>query len=314
MLVFICGYVASGHLWYSSAQGWLAILGYFLVAILDQRMLVGNMSLLKFFTLTFFLVSMNLIGMALAYTLERSNRLAFLQWLVIDRQHRESDRLLLNILPASVAERLKRREMVADHFDQVGFLFADIQGFTPYSADKRPAEVVEMLNEIFSAFDGLTEKYGLEKIKTIGDAYMAVSGLPSARPDHLEALANMALEMQAIMEKLRARGSVDFQLRIGVHAGPVVAGIIGLKKFSYDLWGDTVNVASRMESFGVPGEIQVTKEVYELLKPRYLLEKRGRVQIKGKGEMLVYLLKRCKEIQQAEALNMDVVYVPENAG
>ncbi|HEY6072948.1 MAG TPA: adenylate/guanylate cyclase domain-containing protein, partial [Anaerolineales bacterium] len=153
MLVLICGYVASGHLWYGTAQGWLACLGYVLVGIFDQRMLVGRQDLLKFFTLNFFLVGMNLVGMVLGYALERTNRLAFLQRLIIHGQHLETDRLLLNVLPVSVAERLKRGESVADHFDQVGILFADLQGFTPYSADKRPAEVVEVLNSIFSSFD-----------------------------------------------------------------------------------------------------------------------------------------------------------------
>ena len=298
MLVLVCGYVASGHLWYATAQGWLAIAGYLIVGIFDQRMLVGNMSLLKFFTLNFFLVGMNLVGMMLGYALERTNRLAFLQRLVIERQRQETDRLLLNVLPASIAERLKRGESVADHFEQVGILFADIQGFTPYSADKPPAEVVKILNQLFSAFDSLTEKYGLEKIKTIGDAYMVVSGLPSPRADHLAALANMALEMQAVMEDFRCGDFCDLHLRIGLHAGPVVAGIIGYKKFSYDLWGDTVNVASRMESAGIPREIQVTAEVYRLLKDRSSFQKRGRVQVKGTGEMLVYLLKRCRNLKE----------------
>jgi hypothetical protein len=134
MLAFICGYVASGHLWYAATQGWLAIIGYILVGIFDQRMLAGPSTLLKFFTLNFFLVRLNLIGMALGYALERTNGLAFLQRLVIDQQHRESDRLLLNVLPASIAARLKRGEAVADHFDQVSILFADIEGFTPLTA------------------------------------------------------------------------------------------------------------------------------------------------------------------------------------
>ena len=297
MLVFICGYIASGHFGCATLQGWLAVIGYLLVGIFDERMLAGHQTTLKFFTLNFFLIGMNIIGMVLAYILERTNRLAFLQRLVIEQQHRETDHLLLNVLPASIAARLKRGEVVADYFEQVSILFADIEGFTPYSADKAPDEIVKILNQIFSAFDTLTEKYNLEKIKTIGDAYMVVSGLPIPRPDHLEVLANMALDMQAIMKRFQSGGIFDFKLRIGINTGPVVAGIIGFKKFSYDLWGDTVNVASRMETFGVPGEIQVTKEVHRLLKQRYTFQKRGYVNIKGKGEMFVYLLKRCKEMQ-----------------
>ena len=228
----------------------------------------------------------------------RTSRLSYLQRLVIQREHQESDRLLLNVLPAPVAARLKRGEVVADHFDQVGILFADLHGFTPYSARKRPADVLRVLNQVFSAFDALTERYGLEKIKTLGDAYMVVSGLPSPRADYLEALADMALEMHAIMEGFHRSGLCNLQLRIGIHTGPVVAGIIGFKKFSYDLWGDTVNVASRMESFGVPGSVQVTRQVYHLQKTRYRFERRGRISVKGKGEMLVYLLTGCKDSPQ----------------
>ena len=209
----------------------------------------------------------------------------------INRQHRESNRLLLNILPASVAERLKRGEVVADYFDRVGVLFADIEGFTPYSSDMAPAELVDVLNKVFSGFDRLTEKYGLEKIKTIGDAYMVVSGLESCHPDHLTALANMALDMQSLMHDLQRSGALHLRLRVGIHAGPAMAGIIGMKKFSYDLWGDTVNVASRMESCGIAGQIQVTRDVYQLLKSDFSFEKRGHIPVKGKGEMLVYLLR-----------------------
>jgi hypothetical protein len=208
MLVLISGYITSGHLWYSSLQGWLAIVGYIFVGIVHHQMLAASQTALQFFTINFFLVGLNIIGMMLGYGLERINRLTFLQRLVIERQHQEtkelrmeSERLLLNVLPVSIAARLKRGEAVADYFNQVSILFADIEGFTPYSADKAPCEVVKIFNQIFSAFDRLTEKYGLEKIKTIGDAYMVVSGLPTPRPDHVEALANMALDMQAIMEK-----------------------------------------------------------------------------------------------------------------
>ena len=318
MLVLISGYVSSGHLWYSSLQGWLAIVGYIFVGIVHHQMLAASQTALQFFTINFFLVGLNIVGMMLGYGLERINRLTFLQRLVIERQHKEtkelrmeSERLLLNVLPVSVAERLKRGEVVADYFDQVSILFADLEGFTPYSAGKTPSEVVKILNQIFSAFDKLTEQYGLEKIKTIGDAYMVVSGVPTPQPDHLEVLASMALDMQAIMERFHLNGFFDFRLRIGINTGPVVAGIIGFKKFSYDLWGDTVNVASRMESFGIPGEIQVTKDVYRLLKQKYSFQKRGCINIKGKGEMFVYLLKGRKDIYQNKIFELSRTLVNE---
>lgn len=311
MLVLICGYVASGHLGYATVQGWLAIIGYILVGIFEQRLLMGTSTLSKFFLVNFFIFGLNAIGMMLGYILERTNRLAFLQRLVIEQQNREaeelraeSERLLLNVLPATVAERLKRGETVADYYEHAAILFADIENFTPYSAKKSPSEVVDLLNQIFSAFDQLTEKHGLEKIKTIGDAYMVVSGLPTPRPDYLQALVEMAFEMQKVMEKFRNETLFNFNLRIGINTGPVVAGIIGYKKFSYDLWGDTVNVASRMESFGLPGKIQVTEEVYQLLKDQYHFEERGTISVKGRGEMLVYLLKEHDQLENAQATRL----------
>src|SRR2546430_2840354 len=149
-----------------------------------------------------------------------------------------------------------------------------------------------MLNNVCSAFDRLAERHGLEKIKTVGDAYMVVAGLPTPRADHAEAMAEMALDMQAEITRLAAERGREFQLRIGINTGPVVAGVIGLKKFAYDLWGDTVNVASRMESHGVPGRIQVTPDTYARLRDRYQFEERGRIAVKGKGEMTTYFLLR----------------------
>ena len=297
ILVLTSAYVASSHLGYASLQGWLAMIGYITVGVFDQRLLMGNSTLYKFFILNFFIFGSNAIGMMLGYTLERTNRLAFLQRLIIEQQNREaeelrakSERLLLNVLPATVAERLKRGETVADYYENTAILFADIENFTPFSVEKSPGEVVDLLNQIFSAFDQLTEKHGLEKIKTIGDAYMVVSGAPVPRSDYLEALVELAFEMQRKMESFRQEKLCDFNLRIGINAGPVVAGIIGFKKFSYDLWGDTVNVASRMESFGLPGKIQVTEDVYQKLKQKYHFEERGKIPIKGRGEMFVYFL------------------------
>lgn len=207
---------------------------------------------------------------------------------MLQLEQEKSERLLLNILPKPVAERLKQSpEVIAERFEEVTVLFVDIVGFTSLSAQISPEELVGLLNQVFSMFDGLAGKHGLEKIKTIGDAYMAVAGLPTPRPDHAEAVANMALELQG---KIAAIAGERLQVRIGIHSGPVVAGVIGKKKFSYDLWGDTVNTASRMESHGLTGSIQVTEATYQRLQGRYRFEPRGPIQVKGKGEISTYLL------------------------
>jgi len=215
-------------------------------------------------------------------------------------QH-QSESLLLNILPKTIAERLKRdSKEIAEHFDDVTILFSDIVGFTPISSQMPPLELVKLLNEIFSTFDKLVDTHGLEKIKTIGDAYMVAGGLPLPKENHVEAVADMALEMQAAIKKFRVSPSVaektpanleKIQIRIGINTGPVVAGVIGIKKFIYDLWGDTVNVASRMESSGMPGAIQVSATIYDRLKDKYIFEERGAIPVKGKGEMITYWLK-----------------------
>src|SRR5205823_5559571 len=162
--------------------------------------------------------------------------------------------------------------------------------FTPLAARLAPEAVVDLLNEVFSTFDRLAERRGLEKIKTIGDAYMVVAGLPTPREDHAEAMAEMALEMQAEIALFRRQSGEPLQLRIGINTGPVVAGVIGTKKFIYDLWGDTVNLASRMESHGLPGQIQVTEAVYERLSDRYCFEDRGPIEVKGRGRAAAYVL------------------------
>jgi|AGSF01.1.fsa_nt_gi Adenylate cyclase, family 3 (some proteins contain HAMP domain) len=206
-------------------------------------------------------------------------------------QQKQTERLLLNILPKPIAERLqKEQKLIADHFDEVSVLFADLVGFTEFSARKTPTQLVEILNGIFCEFDRLSESHGLEKIKTIGDAYMVVGGLPTAREDHGRAIALLALEMQSALTQFNLKIGESFQLRIGIHSGSVVAGIIGISKFSYDLWGDTVNVASRMESNGMPGKIQVTGATYERLKEQFIFEERGIIEVKGKGKMLTYWL------------------------
>ncbi len=229
------------------------------------------------------------IGASLEKKRLRDKEQAFLREIQSERD--KSERLLLNILPAPVAARLKQTsEIIADHFENVSILFADIVNFSPLAARMPPNEMIKMLNTFFSTVDVLVDRHGLEKVKTVGDAYMAVSGLPLPRSDHLEAVANMALELLACTTQFTRCDEELFQVRIGIHAGPVVAGVIGVRKFSYDLWGDTVNVASRMESQGVPGKIQVTREVYERLNGTYRFEARGKIPIKGKGDMTTYWL------------------------
>lgn len=206
--------------------------------------------------------------------------------------------LLHNLLPAPVADRLTHAPLdasltshvVADSFASATILFADIADFTTLASYADPKVLVELLNQIFSCFDQLAETYGLEKIKTIGDAYMVAGGIPEFRPDHSEAIAHMALAMQEQMVQFQTPEGNPLQLRIGIHRGPVVGGVIGLKRLSYDLWGDTVNVASRMELYGKPGKIQVSDSVYQVLKGQFQLDARGQVQIKGKGEMETYWL------------------------
>ena len=206
-------------------------------------------------------------------------------------EQEKSELLLLNILPKPIADRLKQNpQSIADSFADVTVLFADLVNFTRLSEQISPTELVEMLNRIFSAFDVLAEKHGLEKIKTIGDSYMVVGGLPMVRPDHAEAIAEMALDMISEIIRFNAEYNEAFNIRLGINTGPVVAGVIGIKKFIYDLWGDTVNTASRMESHGVPGCIQVTEATYKRLHNQYVSEERGVIPVKGKGEMMTYFL------------------------
>ncbi len=219
----------------------------------------------------------------------RDQEQAYLKRLADEQE--KSERLLLNILPEAIAERLKQGEStIADSFADVTVMFADLVGFTKLSANLSPAELVELLNDIFSAFDDLADKYGLEKIKTIGDAYMVVGGLPTPRKDHAEAIAEMALDILDKINGIPTQQEQALKVRIGIHTGAVEAGVIGSKKFAYDLWGDTVNTANRMESHGIPGAIQVTKITYERLYDKYIWKERGIVDVKGKGPMRTYLL------------------------
>jgi adenylate cyclase len=203
----------------------------------------------------------------------------------------KAETLLLNILPRPIAERLKDdSHTIADQFSSASILFADVVDFTPRTEHLPAAEVVGILDQLFGYFDTLAERYGVEKIKTIGDCYMVAAGVPNPRDDHARAMACMALDMLNAMRSTSAVGQLGLELRIGINSGPVVAGVIGRKRFLYDLWGDAVNTASRMESHGTPGRIQITRTTHDLLKDEFVCEPRGTVSVKGKGEMETWYL------------------------
>ncbi len=213
----------------------------------------------------------------------------------IQAEQAKSEGLLLNILPKAIADRLKLGEnTIVDSLPEVTVLFADLVGFTELAARISSEEMVRMLDDIFSTFDRLAQEQGLEQIKTIGDAYMVVGGLPTPRADHAVAIAELALNMQAAVREFFTGYKTPIRIRIGINSGPVVAGIIGRHKFAYDLWGDTVNIASRMESHGQPGRIQVSEATYARLRDNYEFADRGRIEIKGKGAMATYFLERRK--------------------
>ena len=208
----------------------------------------------------------------------------------------KSESLLLNILPKEIAAILKNESRtIADHYDEASVLFADMVGFTPLSAQLPPVEMVELLNEVFSYFDSLLDKYNVEKIRTIGDSYMVASGVPRGRPDHAQALVRMALEMRDYVATHTFGNGQCVSFRIGINSGSVIAGVIGRRKFVYDVWGDAVNIASRMESHGLGNAVQITQATYELIKDEFLCEPRGSVNVKGKGEMDVWLVTSAKE-------------------
>ena len=219
----------------------------------------------------------------------RDNEQAYARQLEIEQE--KSERLLLNILPPPIAARLKAGGgIIADSFPDVTILFADLVDFTPLASRVPPHQLVAVLNTIFSCFDDLADQYGLEKIKTMGDSYMLAGGIPLPQADHAAAVAEMALAMQAALLHLDTGLPAPFQMRIGIDSGPVVAGVIGTRKFIYDLWGDTVNTASRMEAHGIPNAIQVTAATHARLQAHYHFTPRGPVEIKGKGMMTTYLL------------------------
>src|SRR5262245_7339626 len=226
--------------------------------------------------------------------------------LTLDRLNRENERLLLSILPAPIAARLKAGEPgIADAFPEVSVLFADIVDFTVLSRGMAPGPLVALLDDLFTRFDELAHQHRVEKIKTIGDCYMAVCGVPDPRPDHAVALTEMALEMFQCLQEFNEVRSSSIQIRIGLNTGPVVAGVIGQSKFIYDLWGDTVNMASRMESTGLPDRIQISEPMRILLAPRFELEMRGEIEIKGRGLVPTWFLlgRKPNGIEAREALS-----------
>jgi adenylate cyclase len=239
------------------------------------------------------MLALNIVGAgAVAFTLlatfadQRDRAMAALRV-----EQAKSESLLVNILPRSIAERLKvASQAIADHFDSASILFADVVDFTPLSQRLPPAEVVGVLDQLFSRFDTLVERHGLEKIKTIGDCYMAAAGVPDPSPDHARKAALLALDMREAVIASTVGDGFGLELRIGINSGPVIAGVIGHKRLLYDLWGDAVNTASRMESHGMPGQIQITRSTYELLKEEFVCERRGTVPVKGKGEMETWYL------------------------
>ncbi len=262
--------------------GYLVLLALSLA--LDQQFQALAPPLSQQTSMLFF--AMNIVGPAIAIFL---SMMYFVN--AFQREHERSEALLLNILPTTIAERLKEGdEVIADAHAQITILFADIVGFTKLAAQSDAEQLVILLNALFSAFDHLTERYGAEKIKTIGDAYMVAVGLPEPRVDHAETAANLALHMQTEAARVAAELGVAIKLRIGINTGPVVAGVIGARKFAYDLWGDAVNMASRMESQGVEDRIQLSESTYQHLKAGFECESRGMIAVKGKTEMQTYFL------------------------
>ena len=290
-----------------------AFLVVFLVTGLAGEVLFSDANLPVGFTST--MLALNVIGAgSVAFTLlavfakQRNAALTALR-----AEQEKSEDLLLRVLPRSIAERLKGApQTIADHFVAASILFADVVDFTPLAERLPPADVVGFLDHLFSQFDALVERHGLEKVKTIGDCYMAVAGVPDPRPDHARKAALLALDMRDVVATSVVAGRPGFELRIGINSGPVVGGVIGAKRFLYDLWGDAVNTASRMESHGTPGEIQITRATYELLKDEFVCKRRGTIPVKGKGEVETWFLVRRRSEARTPGV-VPVVVAPEPA-
>lgn len=274
------------------ARFWLLVyLGLLVASGLMENLLRESNNLPPSFVTTFFVMNIGTISvitlLLLSYFIVRRDEAYDLLQIEQDK----SERLLLNVLPQEIATILKSHEgILAEQFDSASVLFADLVGFTPLSMKMTPVETVELLNTIFSHFDSLVDKYDLEKIRTVGDNYMVAAGVPRPRPDHCESIARLALEMRDYLVKLPPCAGQKIEFRIGINTGPLVGGVIGQRKFHYDVWGDAVNTAARMESHGVPQEIQITSAAYSLLRHDFICEERGYIEVKGKGRMSVWLL------------------------
>ena len=282
---------------------WLGYIGLLVAGgILSTFLHIPN-NLSDSWRVTFFVLNLagvsSIVIIMLNYFILKRNEV--LQLLSIEQ--RKADNLLLNILPKEIASRLKNEEhTIAEEFDNASILFADLVGFTLLTTRLAPDEMVHLLNEIFSHFDSLVEKYGLEKIRTIGDNYMVASGAPRRRDDHAQALAGMALEMRQFIDNLPSLGNHRIEFRIGINSGPVIGGVIGRKKFVYDLWGDAVNIASRMESQGLAGKIQITNTTRELIQEQFKCEPRGTITVKGRGEMETWFLESVRTPEETSYL------------
>ena len=274
------------------AHWWLiAFLAVLAISGVLESIVGRSNSLPVWLRTTFFVMNLGTVGGITFSALRYFNRQKEEAVELLELERQKSEQLLLNVLPASIATLLKESDRtIATHHAEASILFADIVDFTQLSAALPPGEVVEMLNAVFTTFDRLTEERGLEKIKTIGDSYMVAAGVPEPRPDHAEVLAELALELMAAASTRTFNGH-RLVLRIGMNSGPVVAGVIGTRKFSYDLWGDTVNTASRIQEYGISGAIQVGDTTREKIEHRFDLEKCEPIEMKGKGLVQVYLLK-----------------------
>ncbi|MFC1852566.1 adenylate/guanylate cyclase domain-containing protein [candidate division CSSED10-310 bacterium] len=292
ILVILSGYtVAHLRFTYATITGWTLVIAFEIVAIFIQDMLNSSQEIIQFSLANFVFMATNFIGMLANYYIEVFRRRDFLHRTIIEQEQIKAETLLLNILPAEIVTALKTdNRVMSEYFDQASILFADVVDFTALSADMKPVELVELLNEVFSGFDDLVDKYKLEKIKTIGDCYMVAAGVPKSRPDHAHVMAQLALDMNDYVLRKVFLGKYKLTFRIGINSGPVVAGVIGQKKFLYDLWGDTVNTASRMESLGRGGKIQITRSTYEIIKDDFSCESQGSTLVKGKGEMEVWFV------------------------
>jgi class 3 adenylate cyclase len=289
-LILICmwGYGLSRlRFGYAVLANSIILIGYEFASIEVKQLLESETGIVIFTMHNFFFLGANVIGMFTSYSLERYTRRDFIQKLTIQEQRDRADRLLYNVLPERIAEKLKQsHETIAEEFDSASVLFADIVNFTPISARFGPLEVVEMLNDLFSRFDELVDKYAVEKIQVAGDGYTVAAGVPTPRPDHATVIAQLALDMlDCVKTRNFLGGKHPIEIRIGLNTGSVIAGVIGRKKFVYALWGDMVNTASRMESHGESGKIQITRAMYELLQDDFDCEFIGEIAVKGKGRM-----------------------------